>query len=134
MVAVLLLSHGNYAQSLKDTTKIFFPDMKEVTAMGLDESLGVEDFRKQLKSYLAKKHAELVIMVDILGGTPFNVALELGLDNEKCHIVTGLSMPMLFAALNCKLSNKEVDIDNLLNDLKYQSQAAIQIYDQKHNI
>ena len=42
-----------------------------------------------------------------LGGSPYNAACRVAMENDKCGIVTGVSLPMLVEVINYRLCNGE---------------------------
>lgn len=66
-------------------------------ALELSESMGKDELAGLIEAALAKLGPAL-IMVDMLGGTPWNAALLKGLP-EGVEILSGLSLPLLLEAL-----------------------------------
>jgi len=55
----------------------------------------------------------VVILTDILGGTPTNLSLSL-LEDEKVEVVTGVNMPMLMALLSYRTGRSLREISKLV--------------------
>jgi PTS system mannose-specific IIA component len=62
----------------------------------------------------------VVILTDILGGTPTNVSLPL-LEKEKVEIMTGVNMPMLLTLSSCRKGRSCKEIVPHDDDPLYQS-------------
>jgi PTS system mannose-specific IIA component len=58
--------------------------------------------------------AGTLILVDMLGGTPFNVAIRLA-TQRKIGVLTGVNLPMLIKALSHR---EEPDLDQLCADIQ----------------
>ena len=49
----------------------------------------------------------VIILNDLFGGSPYNAACRVAMENDKCGIVTGVSLPMLVEVINYRLCNGE---------------------------
>ena len=86
---------------------MIFGDQPNVAACTLQPSMGPEDIKKQMEDAIAgfENQDEVLIMVDLWGGTPFNQANGLIDGHEdKWAIVTGLNLPMLIETYASRLS------------------------------
>ena len=69
-------------------------------AISLEEGMGREDLAQKIKAGLDELGPSLVV-VDMLGGTPWNAALSTGLA-EGVEVLSGLSLPLLLEALSLR--------------------------------
>jgi len=63
-----------------------------------------------------------LVLVDMLGGTPFNVAMRLAL-KRNLKVVTGVSLPMLFKALTVR--ETETDLDKAATEVQRGARDAV---------
>lgn len=97
---ILLVSHGKLCEGVLDAYKMLFADAPNVSALGLTTD-GVEDFRMRLDERLAALDGQgpILVMADLLGGTPYNEAYARLLeDPSRLRLVCGLNLPMLIEA------------------------------------
>jgi len=101
MIGILIVSYGKLAQALISSVQYLFGDLKRIRSV----SIWPEDSEEEIKGRIQKNIAELndgngiVILTDILGGTPTNLSLSF-LDDESVEVVTGVNMPMLLTLLS----------------------------------
>ena len=77
-----------------------------------DKKEAVED-RIQEKMLEVDDGDGVVILTDILGGTPTNVSLSL-LKDEKVEVVTGVNMPMLMTLLSYRTGKSLREVSKLV--------------------
>lgn len=117
MYKILLVTHGELGQGLKNTLKMFNSDIEHVHFVSLDES-GVDNFRADLLKKFDEIYVEgeeLLVLADLFGGTPFNVAgVELIGKYSGVEIISGVNLPMLLEASLMKEMELIDVIDNLI--------------------
>jgi PTS system mannose-specific IIA component len=99
-VGLLLLSHGPLAASLRETIQKLEPDEPEdVGALSLEWDEAPERASRRLQKAIAAadRGAGVVLLTDLFGGTPSNLALAF-LDPGRIEIVSGVNLPMLINA------------------------------------
>lgn len=96
MVGILVVSHGRLAEALISSVELLVGELKRTKGL----SIWPKESKKEIKHRIQQKTAEIddgdgvVILTDIMGGTPTNIALSF-LEDEKVEVVTGVNMPML---------------------------------------
>ncbi len=63
-----------------------------------------EDLKKKYNEKIEglKNYEEILILVDLFGGSPYNAAFEIAMINDKLEILTGVSLPMLLEILSIR--------------------------------
>lgn len=96
MVGVLIVSHGKLAEALISSAQFLIGNLQKIRSV----SIWPKDEEKEVKDRIQKEIKEVddgdgvVILTDVLGGTPTNLCLSF-LKEEKVEVVTGVNMPML---------------------------------------
>lgn len=107
MVGIILASHGEFANGIFQSGAMIFGEQANVKPCTLMPSEGPEDIRKKMEDAIAsfENQEEVLFLVDLWGGTPFNQASAL-LDGheDKWAIVTGLNLPMLIETYASRFS------------------------------
>ncbi|MCD8222837.1 MAG: PTS sugar transporter subunit IIB [Clostridiales bacterium] len=101
MVGIILASHGEFAKGIMQSGSMVFGEQPNLAACCLQPSMGPADIRKQMEDAIAsfEDPDNVLFLVDLWGGTPFNQASALIAGHEdKWAIVTGLNLPMLIEA------------------------------------
>ena len=107
MVGILLASHGEFAKGILQSGSMIFGEQQNVKAVTLMPSEGPDDLKAKLKDAIASfdNQDEVLFLVDLWGGTPFNQANALFEEHkDKWAIVAGLNLPMLIEAYGARLS------------------------------
>lgn len=106
MVGIILASHGEFAEGIHQSGSMIFGEQANVKPCILKPSEGPQDIRKKMKDAIASfdQQDEILFLVDLWGGTPFNQASALKDGHESWAIVTGLNLPMLIEAYASRMS------------------------------
>jgi len=99
MVGIVVVTHGELAGALVRTGELILGPLEQVIAVGLDPNESDERMFSQIRE--AKDAADsgdgVLIMVDMFGGTPSNLALRF-LDVTQVEVLTGVNLPMILKA------------------------------------
>ena len=101
MFGVVIATHGEFGKELLATLQMILGGSEGVQAIALTSSDSQESFRLKLEEALEKvdsKHQGALVLVDMIGGTPFNVAL-MTAQSRPLQIVTGVNLPMLITVV-----------------------------------
>lgn len=107
MVGIIIASHGEFAKGILQSGSMIFGEQEDVKAVTLMPSEGPDDIRAKLQEAVASfsNQDEVLFLVDLWGGTPFNQVNNLFEEHkEKWAIVAGLNLPMLIEAYASRLS------------------------------
>lgn len=107
MVGIILATHGDFAKGILQSGSMIFGDQPNVAAVTLQPSEGPADIRGKMEEAVASfdDPNQVLIMVDLWGGTPFNQANGLISGHEDTWaIVAGLNLPMLIDAYASRMT------------------------------
>lgn len=111
MATIILASHGEFAQGLKQTATMIIGDSVPIHALSAfrdeDESILV-----QIKKLLATIDIEeTYILTDILGGSVNNDMLTIIKKYEGLQLITGMNLPLVIsiATYNGKIGESELE-------------------------
>lgn len=107
MVGIILASHGEFAEGILQSGSMIFGEQENVKAVILKPSEGPDDLKAKLEEVIASfdNQDEVLFLVDLWGGTPFNQANSLlEAHKDKWAIVSGLNLPMLIEAYSSRFS------------------------------
>ena len=104
MVGIVLASHGDLAAGIKQTGSMVFGDQPNVAVVSLQPSMGPDQFRAELEKAVATldDQEQVLFLVDLWGGTPFNQSSAFIDGHDTWAIVTGLNLPMLIEAYSAR--------------------------------
>lgn len=107
MVGVILASHGGFADGIHQSAEMIFGPQENFKSCILKPDEGPEDVKKKMQEAVASldNQDEVLFLVDLWGGTPFNQASSLVKEHEdKWTIVAGMNFPMVIEALTQRFS------------------------------
>jgi PTS system ascorbate-specific IIA component len=98
---IFIIAHAPLAQAMRDCAMHVYPECA-ANVIALDVSPGAkpEDTLAQAKNALSGSDNEgLLVLTDIFGATPANVAQKLVAHNDNAKLIAGVNVPMLFRAV-----------------------------------
>ncbi|WP_040205582.1 mannose/fructose/sorbose PTS transporter subunit IIA [Neobacillus jeddahensis] len=107
MVGIIIASHGEFANGILQSGAMIFGEQENVKAVTLMPSEGPDDVKAKMKEAIASfdNQDEVLFLVDLWGGTPFNQANSLLEDHkDKWAIVAGMNLPMVIEAYASRFS------------------------------
>lgn len=108
MVGIILASHGAFAEGIFQSGQMIFGEQPNVKPVTLMPSEGPDDIRAKMEEAIAsfENQDEVLFLVDLWGGTPFNQASNLmnAQEDSKWAIVAGMNLPMVIEAYASRFS------------------------------
>ncbi|EIV99419.1 PTS sugar transporter subunit IIA [Thermoanaerobacter siderophilus] len=111
---IIITGHGSYATGLKSSIELIAGVNNELYAVDFRENDSDLSLKYKIKKIL-EKHTDLPILIvcDIVGGTPFKVAAEFAVSGDKkIELVAGCN---LSALLEIVLQKDKLSISELAN-------------------
>ena len=125
---LLIVTHGRLADELEKAARRIVGDVPALASISLDWDDDVADARRRIEEGIARVAVEgrVLILTDMFGGTPSNVALSL-LEPGKVDIITGVNLPMLIKFANLHALDA---FDETVRRIAQQGRDAIQVASQ----
>lgn len=109
MKNILLISHGDMAEGVKGSLEMIVGQQEHVSTVSLRPDGDNIQFEKDLLSKMKALNGETLIIADLAGGTPCNVAVKNFLESEQVEIVAGMSLPLVIeATVNPQITVQEL--------------------------
>ena len=101
MTGLFIIAHAPLASALRETALHAFPDLAQALAVydvpaAADGDLA---FAEAMHRLAALGTTDTLILTDVFGATPCNVACRLA-EQPSVRVVTGVNVPMVWRALN----------------------------------
>ena len=105
-IGIIIASHGEFAAGIKQSGSMIFGEQEKVESVVFMPSEGPDDLQRKLQEAIEKVDSEeILFLVDLWGGSPFNQANKLFEEApEHRAIVAGLNLPMLIEAYASRFS------------------------------
>lgn len=109
-VGVLIMTHGNFGVAAIESAKLIVGEQDNVETMSVFVVDAVDKLKEEMveKAEMLDTTNGLVVLTDIVGGTPTNLASQL-LEGEDILVVSGLNLPVLLEVL----MNRQKSIEEL---------------------
>lgn len=120
MVNFIIIGHGKIAEGLLNANSMILGEQENVSVLSLDPNQSVDDFKKKLESEInnVKKGNEILILADLFGGTPVNVAVSVAYEREDIEIITGINLPLLIELINARYNNSLSELIDIWKNKK----------------
>lgn len=104
MNSILIIAHSPFAQALRRCALHVFPDCEQaVVALDVLPNVSPEETlaaaRITLEQQLNAPRSQVLVLADVFGATPCNVAQKL-VDGVRSRLVAGVNLPMLLRAVS----------------------------------
>lgn len=113
---VVLISHGDLAEGLKMSLSMVIGPQEHIHTVSLRPDGDNIQFEHDLDAKMKTLNGSTLIIADILGGTPCNVAVKNYLDHEDVDIIVGITLATVIAVIE----NPQIAIKDLI-DLSQQT-------------
>jgi PTS system mannose-specific IIA component/PTS system mannose-specific IIB component len=130
MLAILVGTHGDFATELVKTCEMICGATTNVRAITLVPGESPDDVVKKYETAIAEMDTEegVIFLNDLFGGSPYNAACRLVINNEKYGIVTGVSLPMLIELVGVQLTDEHLDIKEVMDKAVEAGKAGAQTF------
>ena len=130
MFAIIIGTHGRLSEELLSSVDMIFGEMQNTAAVTFLPGEGAADIAAKYEAALDKLDTSggVLFLVDIFGGTPYNAACRIVINNERYGIVTGVSMPMLVDMANTQAMDEGTDIRALMEKAAGIGQKGIRLF------
>ena len=116
MFGIIVGTHGIFAKELVKSCEMITGEQKNVRAVTLVPGEGPDDVVKKYEEAIKELDCDggVLFLNDLFGGSPYNAACRLVIQNENYGIVTGVNLPMLIEMVSAQLVDDGSDIKALM--------------------
>ena len=109
MENIVLISHGSMAEGVKVSLEMIVGRQEDVHTVSLRPDSDNLQFEKELNEKMKALNGTTLIIADLLGGTPCNVATKNYLNVDGVEIIAGMTLSVVIeAVVNQQASIKEL--------------------------
>lgn len=107
-VGIIVVSHADYGSAMLRTAEFILGPQSDCSSISVDVAHEVSETVRRLTDAAQRldKGAGVIILTDMFGGTPTNLALAL-LATHKVEVVTGANLPMLLKVFSAREKSLE---------------------------
>lgn len=113
--AIIICTHGSTAESLVKTIEMLLGKQKNICWINFLSEDNTQILKEKYIKHIEnlKTNKNILFLVDMWGGTPFNVAHQIIANKKNYTIITGVNIPMLTEI--CMSLNDNLTIQELIN-------------------
>lgn len=129
MLGIIVGTHGHLAEELVNTCAMICGRPDNLKTVTLVPGEGPDDLIDKYKQAIGELGIEngIIILNDLFGGSPYNAACRIAAADERCGIVTGVSLPMLVELINYRMyADDSVTVLDAINKAKEAADAGVQ--------
>ncbi|MCL0002500.1 PTS sugar transporter subunit IIA [Providencia rettgeri] len=117
-IPIILASHGPFAQGLLECAEMLIGSQEDISVISIQRESNINEVKKHLfETYQhVNKGNGVLILVDLLGGSPCNLASELVITQNDVVLYCGINVPTFLEIL----SNRDLPLHELhqvINDV-----------------
>ncbi|BFI91036.1 PTS mannose transporter subunit IIAB [Enterobacterales bacterium endosymbiont of Anomoneura mori] len=131
-VAIIISTHGIAAKEMLSTTEMLIGKQKNVNCIDFLSEENSENlflkYNKSIKSLNINKG--LIFLVDIWGGSPFNIASRIVTKHNNYEIISGVNIPMLVELFLAREDN--ITFKELINIAYLNGKNGIKLFKNKY--
>ena len=126
MTAIIVSGHGQLSTGLLDAFEMIFGHDEKIIAVPFLKGEGIPQLQEKYQVVMDQFPGEnILFLVDVFGGTPYNSAVQLVFDHPAADVVTGVNLPML---LELAATKETSDLEALRQQLKTINQEGFKIF------
>lgn len=114
MVSVIIAAHGKLSGELLNSAEMILGKQDNVDTLTFIPGENTEDLKAKYNKSLEKfkDSSEVLIVVDLFGGSPYNAAFEIAMTHKNVEVLTGASMPMMLEIFSARL-DPDVTVESI---------------------
>ena len=126
MIGGVIVTHGQLANELLSAAETIIGEINQITAVSIGWHDDVEVARQEIERAIQRVNtgAGVLLMTDMFGGTPTNLAASFLGGTLPVEVVTGVNLPMV---IKCAEQGEEESLARLAARVRDQGQEQIYI-------
>ena len=111
---IVLAGHGELPSALLETARMICGNLPEVVALGLAADETPDAYATRLRSAIGHDGRPVLVLADLLGGTPYNVSAAISRRSPRVVCLSGANLPMVIEAALASAELDESLVDRLI--------------------
>lgn len=95
-VGIIVIGHGNFGTGITSALELIAGVPEHYVAIDFPRGMSIDALEKAFDSAASGLgEREIAVLVDLFGGSPFNVAMRFASENRRLHLLYGMNVGML---------------------------------------
>ena len=123
---LFIINHGEFGKSLIESAELIVGPIDNIYAFSLIKGMSLEELAQIVEEKLSKVK-QAIVLTDLFGGTPNNVAMYL--QSKYCFpIISGVNLPMLLDLILAR-DSADKDLKTMILDTVSIAKDSIQYHE-----
>ncbi len=116
---LILAGHGKLAQEVVNSANMVFGQMDQLDVVTFLPGENTETLKSKYQKIIDQcpEDEEILFLVDLFGGSPYNAAFEMVMGQKRMDVITGLSLPMLIDAAGIRMMKEGIKASEMYEEL-----------------
>lgn len=125
MIAAIIIGHGEFGSSMLKTAEMIIGKQENIETIDFLAGHSVDVFDYNIEQKLSKLNTDsgVIVLADLMGGTPFNRMMVRAASNPSIKVIAGVNMPLVIELLTSRDNNKH--IESFIKDIITNSKEGI---------
>lgn len=120
---IVLVGHGHFATGIYSSLQLIAGNQENVEAIDFVEGMSADELKQKILLAISKEE-EVLILSDLLGGSPFKVSSTIMGENpaKTMNVLSGLNLAMLMEAVFARMAHS---FDEVVNNSVVAAQGGV---------
>lgn len=102
---IIVIGHGNFATGIHSSLKLIAGEQEKVDAIDFVEGMSANELKEKILAAITSDE-EVLVLCDLLGGTPFKVASTImgNRPDLQMNVLSGLNLAMLLETVFARMT------------------------------
>lgn len=91
---LIIAAHGQLAQEVVNSANMVFGGIENTAAITFVPGENADDLKQKYQEHMTEGE-DVLFLVDLFGGSPYNAAFQIAAQSENADVISGLSLPIL---------------------------------------
>ena len=128
MIGIIVAGHGNFPTGIMSAVSLIAGNPEHIKAVDFVKGMSSQELKQKLEEQMeALGTSEILVMTDLLGGTPFNVAS--GIKTESGKSIKVLAGTNLAMAVEAIFSRELMGLEELAEIIRQSAKDGVEDFD-----
>ena len=116
---LIVSAHGMLAKEVVNSAGMVFGAIDDLDIVTFVPGENAETLKARYKELIDgyKEDEEILFLVDLFGGSPYNAAFEPVIGQDRMDVITGLSLPMLIDVVGIRTMEEDIKAGEVYDKL-----------------
>ncbi|HBX80163.1 MAG: PTS sugar transporter subunit IIA [Propionibacteriaceae bacterium] len=131
-IALIVAAHGNLAPALLESAAMIAGTIEKAAAITFAPSEGPDDLLAKYEEAVNQLgETDVLFLVDLFGGSPYNAAARFVAPRGSADILTGVNLPILIEVL-ARRQRSGVTLTKLVKAGQLAGQASVRVFSESY--